>query len=188
MNRVVEIIEANHVFILISFIVITFYLLWTTNSKLKQLSKQVSDLKIKLGSIEKNQSRFKNEKKLEQHVIIENEVDDEIELDEIVKPNEENIKLNKVVNTRKKEIYEYTYARFFVDQKMYDKLNANPFSVLKINVSPRQGYHPRGIYHIPNTVALNFIKVKQQDYNWKKNKNFHQDTIPTDLRDYFRYS
>lgn len=188
MDRVLEIIEANHVFILISFIVVTFYLLWTINSKLKQNSKQVSDLKIKLGSLEKNQSRFKNEKKLEQQVIIENEVEDEIELDEIVKPNEENIKLTKVVNTRKKEIYEYTFARFFVDQKMYDKLDNNPFSDLKIIVIPKQGKHPSGYYFIPNKIALNFIKIKQQDYNWKKNKNFHQDTVPSDLRDYFKFS
>ena len=69
MDRVVEIIEANHVFILISFIVVTFYLLWTINSKLKQNSKQVSDLKIKLGSLEKNQSRFKNEKNFNSKIL-----------------------------------------------------------------------------------------------------------------------
>jgi hypothetical protein len=187
MNRVVEIIEANHVFILIGFIAITFYLLWSTNSKLSEISKQVFDLKIKLDSLEKNKRRNTIDKFPEQPVINENLAKDEIEIDETVKPIEENNKLTKVVNNRKKEIYEYTYARFFVDQKMYDKLNANPFSELKINISPKQGNHQRGYYLIPNNVAINFIRVKQQDYNWKKNKNFHQDTVPTDLRDFFKY-
>jgi hypothetical protein len=68
MNRVVEIIEANHVFILIIFIVVTFYLLWTTNSKLKQLSKQLTDLKIKVGSLEKKQNRNTIDKYSEQQV------------------------------------------------------------------------------------------------------------------------
>ena len=69
MNRVVEIIEANHLFVLISFIVVTFYLLWTTNSKLKQDSKQVSDLKIKLVALEKKLSRNTSEKYSEQQVL-----------------------------------------------------------------------------------------------------------------------
>ncbi len=69
MDRVVEIIEAKRVFILISFIVVTFYIFWTTNSKLKQYSKQVSDLKIKLGSLEKKQSINSIDKK-EEHISV----------------------------------------------------------------------------------------------------------------------
>lgn len=182
MNRVVEIIEANHLFVLISFIAVTFYLLWTTNSKLNKLSKQVSDLKIKLGSIEKKQSSNSIDKFPEQPVITENS-----EVDEIVKLNKENKKLTRKVIISKKETYEYTYAKFYVNQNMYDRLNANPFSELKINVSPKAGKHPRGNYVIPNKIAKDFIRIKQRDHNWVINNNFHQDTVPTDLKDYFRY-
>ena len=91
MNRVVEIIEANHLFILISFITVTFYLIWTTNSRLKQLSKQVTDLKIKLGSLEKNQRRNTIDKFSEQPVLKNIDIKEEpIPVKEIPRPVNDN--------------------------------------------------------------------------------------------------
>ena len=91
MNRVVEIFEANHLFILISFIAVTFYLIWTTNSKLKQLSKQVTDLKIKLGSLEKNQRRNTIDKFSEQLVLKNIDIKEEpIPVKEIPRPVNDN--------------------------------------------------------------------------------------------------
>ena len=91
MNRVVEIIEANHLFILISFITVTFYLILTTNSKLKQLSKQVTDLKIKLGSLEKKQSRNTIDKYSEQQVFKKIDIKEEpIPVKEIPRPVNDN--------------------------------------------------------------------------------------------------
>lgn len=91
MNRVLEIIETNHLFILISFIVVTFYLLWTTNSKLKQLSIQVTDLKNKVGSFEKKQSRNTSEKYSEQPVFNKNDIKEvPIHVKEIPRPVNDN--------------------------------------------------------------------------------------------------
>ena len=91
MNRIVEIIETNQVFILISFIVVSFYLLWTTISKLKQLSKQVTDLKNKVGSLEKKQSRNTIDKYSEQQVFKKIDIKEEpIPVKEIPRPVNDN--------------------------------------------------------------------------------------------------
>lgn len=91
MNRVVEIIGANHLFILISFIAVTFYLLWTTNSKLKQLSEQVTVLKNKLGSLEKKQNSNTIDKFSEQQVYDKIDIKEEpINVKEIPRPVNDN--------------------------------------------------------------------------------------------------
>ena len=91
MNRAVELYEANHLFILISFIMVTFYLIWTTNSKLKQFSKQVTDLKIKLGSLEIKQSRNTIDKYSEQQVFKKIDIKEEpILVKEIPRPVNDN--------------------------------------------------------------------------------------------------
>ena len=177
MNRVVDIIEANQLFILISLIVLTFYLLWTTNSKLKQLSKQVSDLIIKLGSLEKNQRRNSIYKKKEESIFVK-----EIQAQDksIIKDFSEKIS----DNMRK---VEYSSTRLYVTQEVYDELVSNPEYELIINTFPRTGNHPRGFYKIPNNIARTFIESKQGKHNWNVHQNFKQDTIPLELRDYFFY-
>lgn len=104
--------------------------------------------------------------------ITESQVDDEMDL------NTE----NKSVNMKFKE---YSYSRLRVTQEMYDYLITNPNMGLKINVSKNNGNHPIGYYEIPYDVALRFIEEKQTFPNWKDYKNFNQETIPSELRDYF---
>jgi hypothetical protein len=89
---------------------------------------------------------------------------------------------NKSVNM---EFKEYSYSRLRVTQEMYDYLITNPNMGLKINVSKNNGNHPIGYYEIPYHVAIRFIEEKQTFPNWKDYKNFNQETIPSELRDYF---
>ena len=82
---------------------------------------------------------------------------------------------------------EYTKTRFYVDEVIYKKLIRFPDYDLKIIVIPKLGNHPKGNYNIPNKKAIHFIDIKKEAYNWKKNQNFHQDSIPKDLKDFFTY-
>tara|TARA_B100000035_G_C20667588_1_gene408168 strand:- start:210 stop:407 length:198 start_codon:yes stop_codon:yes gene_type:complete len=58
-------------------------------------------------------------------------------------------------------------------------------SYFELIVNPNKGKHPKGIYLVPNSIILDFIESKMNSYNWEKNKNFHQDGVPKQLRGYF---
>jgi hypothetical protein len=90
-------------------------------------------------------------------------------------------------NENMKKIIEYCSTRFYVTQRVYDELVINPDAELIINASPKKGYHPKGIYKLPNNVAKKFIESKQGTLNWDKHENFKQDSIPSDLITYFKY-
>lgn len=94
----------------------------------------------------------------------------------------DNTKINENTTT---ETIEINKTRFFVNQEIYDELVRKPEYGLKINVIPKKGNHPKGYYLIPNNDAIMFIKGKQGGYNWDNNSEFHQDSIPRLLRDYF---
>ena len=78
-----------------------------------------------------------------------------------------------------------TRTRFFIDENLYQELFKNPNLDFYLNVKPQKGNHPRGYYHIPNSVIISFIQSKRGARNWDLNSNFHQDSIPKDLRNYF---
>ena len=88
---------------------------------------------------------------------------------------------------------EYTFTRFKVHQEMYKLLKHNSHQNLTITVNPKKGNHPRGVYKIPNNDAVAFIESKiyidkERDiltHNWSNNENFHQDSIPKQLIDFF---
>jgi hypothetical protein len=80
---------------------------------------------------------------------------------------------------------EHSSTRFFVDEKIYRKLISNPQSNFILKVTPNKGRHPRGVYFIPNQVIVNYIEIKRAAYNWQKNKTYHQDGVPKDLKTYF---
>ena len=102
----------------------------------------------------------------------------------------DNTKINEntITETKETRIIEINKTRFFVNQKIYNELVRNPKYGLKINVIPKKGNHPKGYYLITNNVAIKFIEAKQGRYNWDNNSNFHQDSIPGLLRDYFVHS
>ena len=79
------------------------------------------------------------------------------------------------------------HTRFKVTESNYLFLKSNNDKDLIIEVIPKKGKHPRGTYKIPNIDALRFIDSKRSSFNWKKNKNFHQDAVPIDLRKFFTY-
>ena len=79
------------------------------------------------------------------------------------------------------------HTRFKVTESNYRFLKSNNDKDLIIEVMPKKGKHPRGTYKIPNIDALRFIDSKRSSFNWKKNKNFHQDAVPIDLRKFFTY-
>ena len=79
------------------------------------------------------------------------------------------------------------HTRFKVTESNYQFLKRNNDKDLIIEVNPKKGKHPRGTYEIPNTDALRFIDSKRSSFNWEKNKNFHQDAVPVDLRKFFTY-
>ena len=82
---------------------------------------------------------------------------------------------------------EHSSTRFFVDEKMYRKLISNLQLNFILTVTPNKGKHPKGVYTIPNQVIVNYIETKRAAYNWQQNKTYHQDSIPKDLRAYFKY-
>ena len=83
---------------------------------------------------------------------------------------------------------EHSSTRFFVNEKIYQRLIRNSLSKFVLNVNPNKGKHPKGIYNIPNSVIVKFIERKRSSFNWEKNKTFHQDGIPRDLKTYFNKS
>ncbi|MCD8403552.1 hypothetical protein [Tenacibaculum finnmarkense] len=85
-----------------------------------------------------------------------------------------------------KKIIEYSSTRFYITQKIYEELIINPDSKLKINTSPIKGKHPEGLYLIPNKIARIFIESKQESFNWSTHKNFKQDSVPLELKIYFK--
>ena len=88
----------------------------------------------------------------------------------------------------------YSKPRFYVDENTYQQLIKNPSFDLVINIIPQNAKkpHPKGLYVIPNNVAINFIKSKIFDndgeltYNWKNHGNWHSANIPKDLTYYFQ--
>lgn len=82
---------------------------------------------------------------------------------------------------------EYSSTRFYVTQKVYDELIHSPHLDLIINTSPKKGKHPKGVYKLTNNVAKKFIESKQGTYNWDKHENFKQDSIPSELINYFKF-
>ena len=80
---------------------------------------------------------------------------------------------------------EHSSTRFFVNEKIYQRLIRNSHSRFVLNVNPNKGEHPKGVYNIPNSVIVKYIETKRDSYNWEKNKTFHQDGIPRDLKSYF---
>lgn len=140
------------------------------------LNKEVGDIiKFKKNTTDKNYiyvevhqiGEYTKEEKIQ-----ESQVEDEMDLNTA----------NKSINMKFKE---YSYSRFRVTQEMYNYLLINPNMGLKINVSKNNGNHPIGYYEIPHNVAIRFIEEKQKFPNWEDYQNFNQETIPTELRDYF---
>lgn len=80
---------------------------------------------------------------------------------------------------------EHSSTRFYVDEKIYQRLIRNSQSKFVLKVIPNKGRHPKGIYTIPNIVITKYIEMKRNSYNWQKNKTYHQDGIPRDLKSYF---
>ena len=78
-----------------------------------------------------------------------------------------------------------TMTRFFIDEKLYQKLLKNPNLDFHLNVVPKRGKHPKGYYHVPNNIIISFIQSKRGARNWELHSNFHQDSVPKDLRNYF---
>lgn len=76
-------------------------------------------------------------------------------------------------------------TRFYIDESLYFKLKKSSNSYFELIVNPNKGKHPKGIYLVPNSIILDFIESKMNSYNWEKNKNFSQDGVPKQLRDYF---
>lgn len=81
---------------------------------------------------------------------------------------------------------EHSSTRFFINEKIYQRLIGNSLSNFILKVTPNRGNHPKGEYIIPNRVIVSYIETKREAYNWQKNKTFHQDGIPRDLKYYFK--
>ena len=103
-----------------------------------------------------------------------------------IRIDEKSTRENEIVVIQSGDV-EHSSTRFFVDEKIYRKLISNTQSNFILKVTPNKGRHPRGIYFIPNQVIVNYIEIKRTAYNWLKNKTYHQDGIPKDLKVYFRY-
>ena len=74
-----------------------------------------------------------------------------------------------------------------MNEKIYQKLIGNPNSNFILKLTPNKGKHPKGIYIIPNNVIVRYIETKRSAYNWQKNKTYHQDGIPENLKEYFSH-
>ena len=86
-----------------------------------------------------------------------------------------------------KKIIEYSSTRFYITQKVYEELVINPDSELMINTAPKKGKHPKGFYKLPYKIARAFIQSKQGTHNWDIHQNFKQDSIPSELINYFTH-
>ena len=87
----------------------------------------------------------------------------------------------------KRNVLTIQKTRFYVDQDIYESIKTSK-SDLKIIVTPIKGKHPKGIYNIPYSTDLTFIETKQGTFNWNSHKNFHQDGVPSALRQCFNYA
>ena len=86
-------------------------------------------------------------------------------------------------------VLEITKTRFYVDEKIFKNLIMDKHQYFKLNIVPKKGKHPKGFYLIPLNIIADFILKKRYDsHNWSKNENFHQDGIPSVLKNYFTYS
>lgn len=88
-------------------------------------------------------------------------------------------------NTSIQKGVEHSSTRFFVDEKIYQRLKRNHHSNFVLKVLPKKGKHPKGVYIIPNNVIVKYIETKREAFNWQQNKTYHQDGIPRDLKPYF---
>ena len=98
--------------------------------------------------------------------------------------NEVNL-ISKSFKTLKNKKINGQLTRFKVSEPDYEYLKSNINNNLILKILPKKGKHPKGQYRIPNKEAINFIESKRVGFNWKKNKNFHQDSIPKDLKKFF---
>lgn len=82
-------------------------------------------------------------------------------------------------------LLEITKPRFYVDENIFRLLWKKGLD-FKLNVIPKKGKHPKGFYMVPHMQIMEFILSKRvESNNWEKNKNFHQDTIPSALKEFF---
>lgn len=91
------------------------------------------------------------------------------------------------LNTIDGESVKHTATRFYIDERIYKALLHNSEYSFSLTVNPVRGKHPKGIYIIPNRIIVGYIESKRGNYNWEKNKTYHQDGVPKDLKNYFRY-
>jgi len=103
-------------------------------------------------------------------------------------PINEGEKTADSIDLRNENSVQHTSTRFYIDEKLYVELKKNPDLNYELIVSPNKGKHPKGVYVVPNSFIIDFIEVKRNSNNWKKNKNFHQDGIPKQLRNYFNWT
>lgn len=95
---------------------------------------------------------------------------------DLLNPNEINARATDIIHKA---------TRFYVDEKIYIQLKKSVNAFYRLIVNPNKGKHPKGTYVIPNAIILNFIESKRKAYNWERNNNFHQDSIPKQLREFF---
>lgn len=93
---------------------------------------------------------------------------------------------NQIISNSVSEVIEHISTRFFVDEKIYQRLLSNNLASFILKVNPIKGSHPKGVYIIPNNIIIHYIETKRAASNWKKYKTYHQDGIPKDLRNYFK--
>ena len=94
-------------------------------------------------------------------------------------------KQTNITQTKNRPMNNQTRTRFHINQDMFEYFKEHSEENFILNVIPKEGNHPRGVYNIPNTVIMMFFKEKMDAYNWEKNKTFHQGGIPKALRQYF---
>ena len=123
---------------------------------------------------------FGNEKKLFEDISFGNDSKKETDIDFS----------SPLSNPTDESLLTITKTRFFVDERLFQELRGElkPDLIIKIKPKNAKKNHPKGIYKLPNKVILKFIEEKRKSYNWTKNKNFHQITIPSALKGYFKYS
>ena len=85
------------------------------------------------------------------------------------------------------ESVKHSATRFYIDERIYKDLIRNSGLSYSLTVNPLKGKHPKGVYIVPNRIIVGYIESKRGNYNWEKNKTYHQDGIPKDLKKYFQY-
>lgn len=100
-------------------------------------------------------------------------------------PKQASIKNLEITNS---DVFEITKTRFFINERIYRELLKSQSKFFKLNVLPNKGNHPKGFYLIPRNIIIAFIDSKRHNsYNWEKNGNFNQDSIPSTLKGYFTF-